>query len=204
MGVHMNSTKPRLTRIVVGPMNLAHLISRRRGRGLLVAIVVFVAAVIGRGEQVDAEPCWAPPVEGVITDGFREPACPWCAGNRGIEYEVASSTVVRAASTGRVSFSGVVAGTLYVVVEVARGWRLTYGKLDTTHLATGDVVIAGSAIGRVSDEFYFGLRDGDVHLDPAPYLGRLVGRPRLIPFDGSAARPSTSTHLRCQPRSGAR
>ena len=175
-----------------------------RFRALIVFAVVFVAAVLWWSQPVDAGPCWMPPVDGVVTDPFREPPCIWCAGNRGIDYRVAMSTVVRAPATGRVTFSGTVVGTTYVVIEVANGWRLTHGKLEATHLRQGDVVVAGGVIGVASGAFFFGVRDGAIYVDPAPLLGRLVGRPRLIPSDGSPPRPSTATRLRCQARSGAR
>lgn len=170
---------------------------QRWGKTLLV-VTVLVVAVVGQSSTLDAEPCWVPPVEGIVTDPFREPPCPWCAGNRGIEYRVERSTVARATATGRVTFSGVVAGTLYVVVEIANGWRLTYGRLGTTRLGQGDVVVAGSVVGRTTEKFFFGMRADNIYVDPAPFLGRRVGRPRLIPIDGTTARPSTTSIVRCQ------
>jgi murein DD-endopeptidase MepM/ murein hydrolase activator NlpD len=175
-----------------------------RFRALMVFTAVLVVAVLWWSQPVDAGPCWVPPVDGVVTDPFREPPCIWCAGNRGIEYRVARSSTVRAPVTGRVTFSGTVVGTTYVVIEVANGWRLTHGKLDATHLEQGDVVVAGTTIGVASGAFFFGVRKGATYVDPAPFLGRLVGRPRLIPSDGSPPRPSTATRLRCQARSSAR
>ncbi|MBG7603966.1 MAG: M23 family metallopeptidase [Actinobacteria bacterium] len=180
------------------------LIRNARFRALTLFVVVFVVAVLWWSQPVEAGPCWMPPVDGVVTDPFREPPCIWCAGNRGIDYRVARSTVVRAPATGRVTFSGTVVGTIYVVIEAANGWRLTHGKLDVTHLEQGDVVVAGAVIGTASDAFFFGVRNGATYVDPGPFLGRLVGRPRLIPSDGSPPRPSTATRLRCQVRSGPR
>ena len=185
-------------------VRMPHATSVRPWRWLSLVVIVFVAAGLSRGETADGAPCWSPPVEGVVTDPFREPPCPWCPGNRGIEYRVAGSTTVHATATGRVIFSGTVVYTTYVVVQLANGWRLTYGKLDDTHLEQGDIVVAGSVIGRSSGEFFFGVRDGDVYIDPAPFLGRLFGAPRLIPSDGSAARPSMTPRLRCQPGPAAR
>ncbi len=67
--------------------------------------------------------------------------------------------------------------------------------------AAGDVVAARSVVGTTDGHFHFGLRDGDVYLDPAPYLGRLVGRPRLVPTDGTAARPAPPhAAMRCRQR----
>jgi len=172
----------------------------RRARIFVIAAALF-ALVLLQSESITAGPCWAPPVDArtaVVIDPFREPPCPWCAGNRGIEYEVERSTVVRAAATGRVTFSGAVVGTRYVVIQVARGWRLTYGKLESTHLSAGDSVVTGSVVGRTTGDFFFGVRLGNVYLDPAQYLGRMVGRPRLIPTDGTSPRLSTPTRLRCE------
>jgi murein DD-endopeptidase MepM/ murein hydrolase activator NlpD len=142
-------------------------------------------------------PCWAVPVPGVVTDAFRPPECRWCPGNRGLEYEVGPSTVVRVAASGRVTYSGVVAGTRYVVVRLANGWRHTYGRLESSRARVGDAVVAGAEIGRADGHFFFGLRVGDQYVDPAPFLGELAGRPRLIPTDGSEARPSPPAKVRC-------
>ena len=143
--------------------------------------------------------CYVPPVDAPIVDPFREPACAQCAGNRGLEYATAPGTPVRAVAGGIVSFSGVVAGTRYVVVDhAAGGLRATYGDLAVSALAVGDVVAAGAVVGRVGDHgLHFGLRRGETYVDPAPLLGRLVERPRLVPTDGTAPRPAPPPRLRC-------
>ena len=99
---------------------------------------------------------------------------------------------VRAAAAGVVSFAGVVAGTRYVVVDhAAGGLRATYGDLAASELAVGDVVAAGAVVGRVGERgLHFGLRRGETYVDPAPLLGRLVERPRLVPTDGTPPRPA--------------
>jgi murein DD-endopeptidase MepM/ murein hydrolase activator NlpD len=157
----------------------------------------LIAALMMAG-GVDAAPCWQPPVDGVVVDPFRAPACTWCAGNRGIEFSVGRNSRVSAAGTGTVAFVGSVAGTRYVVVELPGGWRHTYGRLASTRVVAGDVVIAGALIARTTTEFFFGLRVGDAYTDPAPYIGELVGRARLIPVDGSAARAAAPPHARCR------
>lgn len=165
-------------------------------------IALTVAVVIGLGLQgaparADT-PCWPPPVSGFVVDPFREPPCRWCAGNRGIEYRVGANVAVRAAATGTVVFAGSVAGVRYVVVELADGWRLTYGRLTTTNVRAGEVVVARSPLGTVDRDFYFGVRIGDTYVDPAPYLGSAVGRRRLVPIDGSPARPTPTVAYRCR------
>ncbi|MEL6891482.1 MAG: M23 family metallopeptidase [Actinomycetota bacterium] len=144
-----------------------------------------------------AAPCWLPPVPGEVIDPFREPPCPYCAGNRGIEYRVAAGTAVRAVATGVVTFSGPVAGVGYVVVRHGDGRRITYGRLAARTVDRGDRVIARMVVGRTTDRFHLGVRVGERYVDPAPMLGRLVGRPRLVPVDGTAARRPPPPRLRC-------
>lgn len=165
-------------------------------RNALILAVAIVVAVVSPGPAV-AAPCWLPPVVGRVADPFREPPCPYCAGNRGIDYVVGSNAVVWAVAGGRVTWSGAVAGTRYVVVQHTNGWRATYGQLTSTSLSTGDSVVSRARIGRASGSFYFGLRSGQTYIDPAPYLGRVVGRPRLVPTDGTAPLPAPRPRLRC-------
>jgi murein DD-endopeptidase MepM/ murein hydrolase activator NlpD len=89
-----------------------------------------------------------------------------------------------------VTFAGSVAGTRYVVVELPSGWLLTYGKLSASAVRKGQSVVAGTALGDATGEFYFGLRIAGQYRDPEPYLGRLAGRPRLVPTDGRVPRPA--------------
>jgi murein DD-endopeptidase MepM/ murein hydrolase activator NlpD len=159
--------------------------------------VVFLLLAPG---QVGAPPaCLLPPVSAPVVDPFRQPTCEWCPGNRGLQYGGGAGIAVHAAAAGTVSFSGVVAGTRYVVVEHAvGGLRATYGGLATTDLRVGDVVAAGSSIGLTGAAgLHFGLRRGDAYVDPAPLLGRRVERPRLVPTDGTGRRPAPPPTLRC-------
>ena len=154
-----------------------------------------------------AAPCWLPPVDGTIADPFRSPPCRWCAGNRGIEYRVRPGSPVRAVAGGEVTFAGSVVGRLYVVVRHADGRRVTYGLLDERAVSRGDRVVRGQTIGSTTGAFHLGVRLGDgtrpdAYVDPAPFLGELRGRPRLVPIDGSPARPAPTPVLRCAaPRS---
>lgn len=161
---------------------------------LLVAVALLVP-----GGRAGPALCLLAPVSAPVVDPFRAPGCEWCAGNRGLQYAVAAGTPVRAAAAGTVSFSGTVAGTMYVVVEhTAGGLRATYGGLATTALRAGDVVAVGSVVGLAGGEgLHFGLRRGEVYVDPAPLLGRPVERPRLVPTDGTRRRASPPPRLRC-------
>ena len=157
----------------------------------LSAMLVLASPVGGAG------PCWPVPVAGRIVDPYREPPCVWCPGNRGIEYQTESGGVAKAVAAGVVSFSGEVAGERYVVIELATGWKLTYGRIASTSLVAGDAVVRGSIVARTSSRFFFGLRIDDGYADPAPYLGVEVGRRRLVPTDGRPARPTPAPTLRC-------
>ena len=162
----------------------------------LVVSLVFVLGLVPGG-AVAARPCWLPPVAAAVTDPFREPDCRWCPGNRGIEFGTSPGASVRAVATGRVTYSGRIAGTGYVVVRHADGLRTTYGNVDGRRYSAGDPVVRGSLLGFAGGRVHFGLRDGARYLDPAPYLGRLVHRPRLVPVDGSRGAPAPPPRLRC-------
>ena len=162
---------------------------------VIVAMVVVVMGSAGPAGAVG--PCWISPVVGVVADPFREPACPWCPGNRGLEYEVVEGGPVRAVAGGTVTYSGQIAGERYLVVELASGWKLTYGRIASTSLTTGDAVVAGAVVGRTATTFHFGLRIDDRYVDPAPFLGVEVRRRRLLPTDGRPPRPAPAAAPRC-------
>ncbi len=141
--------------------------------------------------------CYLPPVSAPVVDPFRAPACTQCAGNRGLEYATTPGTAVTAVAPGVVSFSGVVAGIRYVVVDQPDGYRATYGRLAATTAVVGSAVRVGQIVGTTTAGFYFGLRVGETYVDPAPMLGRLRYRPRLIPADGASPRPAPPPTLGC-------
>lgn len=165
-------------------------------RGAVLAVLALGIAVTP--STVAQADCWAPPVVAPVTDPFRPPACRWCPGNRGIEYDTRPGQLVRAVATGRVSFAGSVAGTTYVVIEHRDGRRVTYGGLAARRHDRGDVVLRGQVVGTTAGTFHLGLRIGERYVDPAPWIGRYVGRPRLVPSDGSPAAPAPPPRLRCR------
>jgi murein DD-endopeptidase MepM/ murein hydrolase activator NlpD len=176
-------------------------VGRSRARRPIVAALVALL-LISAGSGAAAAPCLRPPVDAPVVDPFRAPACPWCPGNRGLEFAVAPGTVVRVAAAGTVTFAGAVAGVRYVVIEQADGLRATYGSLASSHLRAGQRVPAGAIVGTSGASFHFGLRRGVTYVDPEPYLGRWVTRPRLVPTDATPARPAPPPNLRC-PAGGA-
>lgn len=160
------------------------------------AMLSIALGALAAPASVAASTCWLPPVDAPVSDPFRAPRCPYCAGNRGIEYATAPGVPVRSVAAGRVSFSGMVAGTGYVVVELPSGRRLTYGNVVSA-LRVGDVAVAGSRIGLTAGPLHFGLRDGERYLDPTPFLGELRYRARLVPTDGSPGNDPGEPSLRC-------
>jgi murein DD-endopeptidase MepM/ murein hydrolase activator NlpD len=175
-----------------------NLIPNARLAVVLVAVTLVVAAGGATGAS-PAAPCWAPPVVGEVVDPFREPACRWCPGNRGVEYRTVPGSPIRAVGSGTVTFSGVVAGERYVVVRLANGWLVTYGNVQHTPVVRGDVIVARSVVGTAGASFHLGLRVDGRYRDPAEHIGAAVGRARLIPTDGSRPRAvqPAATRLVC-------
>ena len=124
------------------------------------------------------------PVRGTVIDGFRAPACQRCAGHRGVTIAATTRSSVRAVTDGVIVFVGQVARVLYVVEDIGRGARVTYGRLESTSIVTGSTVVAGETIGVSSDQLYFGVRVQGSYVNPIQFLGfghgRLVGRGSVI------------------------
>lgn len=169
--------------------------SRILARRLVAAILL---GGLWPGSVARAAPCWEPPVSAPVADPFRPPPCRWCPGNRGIEYATSHGERVVAVATGRVTYAGVIAGVVYVVVGLRDGRRVTYGNLIAARHRIGDVVVRGSSVGRTAGPLHIGLRDGDEYVDPAPLIGRWVHRPRLIPTDGNDGNPPGPQRLACR------
>ena len=155
---------------------------------------LFLAAALS------APSCLLPPVHAPVAQPFRAPACPYCAGHRGLGYRVASGTPVRAIGAGTVSFAGSVAGVRWLVVRHPDGTRASYGHLLHLEVASGDTVVAGQVLARSSRRLHLGLRDGTTYVDPATRLGRWSGRVRLVPSSGAPPRPGPAPTLVCPPR----
>ena len=169
-----------------------------RRRVVSVTTIVLVWLMLVQPTSAMASPCWQPPVGGTVAVPFSASACWYCAGHRGIEYAVASSTAVRAVAAGTVTYSGTISGVMYVVVRHGNGWKVTYGKLVSSDLRRGDRVVARSRIGQATGRMYFGLRIGGEYRDPTPYFGRPAGRPRLVPVNGSRHRSASLSVWRCR------
>jgi murein DD-endopeptidase MepM/ murein hydrolase activator NlpD len=171
----------------------------RLGRGLS-AVTAAVLASMMMPAGAGGAGCLQPPVDAPISRPFDAPPCRWCAGHRGLTYDVDDGTPVRAAAAGTVTFSGIVVDVRYVVVRHADGLLATYGGLASSSLSGGERVAAGSIVGHSGGALYFGLRTGpDAYVDPQPRLGVFVVPPYLVPTDGTARRPPPEPVLRCHP-----
>lgn len=110
----------------------------------------------------------------VIVDKFRAPSCERCAGNRGVEFSLESGSAIFSATDGIVSFSGEVDRVEYLVITTRDNRRITYGRILTSLVRTGDVVVVGQQIATSSALLYFGVREiyGGVviYVDPMRYL----------------------------------
>src|ERR1700712_385586 len=116
--------------------------------------------------------CYLPPVDVPVERPFVEAPCAYCAGgHRGVEYLAGDGTHVRAAASGTVVFVGSVVGVRYLVVLGDDGLTATYGMLASSGPAVGHRVGAGEDIAVSGSRLYFGLRRGDMYIDPALYLG---------------------------------
>lgn len=131
---------------------------------------------------------FGPVAPGVVVRPFDPPAAPWLAGHRGVDLSAVVGAAVVAPRDGTVLVARVIAGRGVITVSHAGGLRTTYEPV-TAAVAVGDVVRAGDVLGRVDAGhpgcpspacLHWGLRSGDVYLDPMVLLGR--GRVRLLPL----------------------
>ncbi|GIF36208.1 murein hydrolase activator EnvC family protein [Actinoplanes xinjiangensis] len=121
---------------------------------------------------------------------FDPPPEPWLAGHRGVDLGATAGAPVRSAGGGVVVYTGTLAGRGVISIQHAGGLRTTYEPVTAT-VRAGDVVAAGDPIGSVEPGhpgcpqvtcLHWGLRRGDVYLDPLALLG--LGRVRLLPLNG--------------------
>ncbi|QGN51009.1 peptidoglycan DD-metalloendopeptidase family protein [Micromonospora sp. WMMC415] len=161
------------------------------------AAVRPVGVVIGaqvRPREAAAAPAvgayhWPLPGTPPVVRRFDPPPQPWLSGHRGVDLAAAPGTPVRAAGAGTVTFAGMVAGRPVVTVTHAGGLRTTYEPVRPA-VEVGAPVPAGGPVGHLlaghpgcpaASCLHWGLRRGDVYLDPLALVGR--GPVRLLPLD---------------------
>ena len=165
--------------------------SRRRWFAVA-AIVVAVTSVVAEPSAADhatpTEYRW--PVIAPVLDGFRAPASPFAAGNRGVELDTAPGTTLVAAADGTVTFAGSVAGTVYVTIRHDDRVRTTYGGLAQLAVSRGARVLQGTPIGTAAGPVHVSARIGVGYVDPAVLFGDPQGgRPHLVVTRPSAPWP---------------
>lgn len=108
-----------------------------------------------------------------VIDDFRAPNCVWCEGNRGIEYRPSPGGSVASVVDGVVSFVGMVANTMYVVVRTKSGLLVTHGRLRSAQVAFGESVLVGQHLGAAGTTLYIGVRRGGNYLNPSTCTRRV-------------------------------
>jgi murein DD-endopeptidase MepM/ murein hydrolase activator NlpD len=126
-----------------------------------------------------------------VTRYFEPPATPYGPGHRGVDLVAAPGTNVLAAAEGVVMFAGQVAGRGVVSIDHEGGLHTTYQPLAPV-VTAGDQVYRGQVLGTLAPGhpgcpdtacLHFGVRKGDVYVDPLA----LIGEPseiRLKPWEG--------------------
>lgn len=123
-----------------------------------------------------------------VVRGFDPPAQRWLPGHRGVDLAAVPGDTVVAAGAGTIAFAGPLAGR--GVVTVTHGeLRTTYEPVTAT-VKVGDLVAAGEPIatlaagashcGGYPSCLHWGLRRGEVYLDPLLLLG--LSHPILLPI----------------------
>ncbi|WP_418277304.1 M23 family metallopeptidase [Isoptericola jiangsuensis] len=123
---------------------------------------------------------WRPPTAGEVVRPADLPAQPWAPGHRGIDLAASAGSAVVAPAPGTVTFAGQVAGRPVVVISHG-ALRSSLEPVEAT-VDVGTVVGAGDRVGTVVESpashcspgscLHWGVRRGEVYLDPATLLGR--------------------------------
>ena len=117
---------------------------------------------------------------------FIPPAASWAPGHRGVDLAAAPDAPVRAAGSGRVVYTGRLAGRYVVSIEHAAevpglgsGWRTTYEGVRP-RVQRGEAVAAGTVIGVLDTRgahcrcLHWGLKRGTSYADPLLLLRRPI------------------------------
>ncbi len=166
-------------------------VTRLRRASLVILLVV--AAWSGLPPAASSAAGWIAPLPEplTVTRAFDLPANPYAAGHRGVDLAGNPGEQVRATGAGRVVYAGPLAGRGVLSVEHADGLRTTYEPVLAL-VSAGIEVTPGQVIGTlqpghagcpVAACLHWGLRRGDVYLDPLLLLRQ--GPVRLLPRYGA-------------------
>ena len=100
-------------------------------------------------------------------------------GSKGLDYELAPSTRIRAAAPGVVVYAGPGLGGFrhLVIVKTSETHLVAYGVNVKPLLGEGDDVRGGATVaqvgggGKTAGRFHFEVRNGGKPVDPAPLIG---------------------------------
>ena len=159
----------------------------------LLLVLTVLAVALAPAPVASAAPpsaLWNQPLAGepAVTRPFDRLPTPYAAGHRGVDLAGAAGEPVLAAGAGVVAFAGLVAGRPVVSVEHAGGLRTTYEPVQPG-VAAGQAVARGSPLGVLVAGhagcpaeacLHWGLRRGEVYLDPLSLLR--PPRVRLLPW----------------------
>lgn len=130
---------------------------------------------------------------GLVLADFDPPEAPWLSGHRGVDLAGDVGAPVVSPAAGVVTFAGVVVDRPLVVVTHADGTRSTLEPVEPG-LAVGSTVVAGETVGTLVGSgsshcapvscLHWGVRRGDVYLDPLLLVG-VVEPVVLLPLAGS-------------------
>lgn len=161
------------------------------------ARAVVRAAGLGGGADSGAR-SWPLTGRPSVLRGWEPPTGPYGPGHRGVDLTAGPGARVLAATDGRVSFAGRVAGRGVVAIEVADSGspplRTTYEPVRAL-VEEGASIRAGQPVGVLEEGpfhcaegcLHWGLRRGDAYLDPLSLLPPSLlrrGPSRLLPVFG--------------------
>ena len=169
-------------------------------RRLFIVLVAVTGVLAANPASAAPEPrpaaaLWSAPLAGTptVTRPFDPPTSSYGAGHRGVDLAGTPGESVLAAGAGVVLFAGRVAGRPVISIRHADGLRTTYEPVETA-VAAGQAVARGSPIGTLlaghadcpaAACLHWGLRRGEVYLDPLTLLH--PPRIRLLPLPAHPA-----------------
>lgn len=151
--------------------------------GVVGVMDVVESKGVAESQRVPSPPgeWFVPPTAAAISERFDHDAGAYGPGNRGLDFATAPGDEVRAIGDGVVTFSGPVAGDVWVTVQHPNGLRSTVGPMRRSDVVAGERVRRGQVVGTVRAALHLSIREGERYLDPEPLLwfGRL--RAVLVP-----------------------